>query len=80
VEILVQRRDMISEYFSLNITSDGVLESVPLLLKNYTPYYGKLPTFIRRLGRNVLPNSTTRTNLRLIGLPRSLVSNRFLEN
>ena len=62
MEILVQRRDMISEYFSMNITSDGVLESVPLLLKNYTPYYGKLPTFIRRLGRNVYSQT------RLLGL------------
>jgi DNA mismatch repair protein Mlh1 C-terminus len=81
VEILVQRRDMISEYFSMNITSDGVLESVPLLLKNYTPHYGKLPTFIRRLGRNVdSQNSNIWTNVRLTGTMRNLVSNHFLEN
>jgi DNA mismatch repair protein MLH1 len=53
VDILVQRRDMISEYFALNITPEGTLTSLPLLLKNYTPYYGKLPIFLRCLGRNV---------------------------
>ena len=44
---------MIQEYFSLVITEEGILTRIPLLLKNYTPSYGKLPTFIRRLGRNV---------------------------
>jgi DNA mismatch repair protein MLH1 len=54
MEVLIQRRDMIAEYFSLGITKEGILTSIPLLLKNYTPNYGKLPLFLRRLGRNVL--------------------------
>ena len=55
MDILIQRRDMIQEYFSLVITKEGILTSIPLLLKNYTPSYGKLPSFIRRLGQNVPP-------------------------
>jgi DNA mismatch repair protein MLH1 len=54
MEVLIQRRDMIAEYFSLGITKEGILTSIPFLLKNYTPNYGKLPPFLRRLGRNVL--------------------------
>jgi len=38
----------------MNISPEGVLTTLPLLLKNYTPHYGKLPSFIRRLGRNVI--------------------------
>jgi DNA mismatch repair protein MLH1 len=53
MEVLFRRRDMIAEYFSLGITKEGILMSIPLLLRNYTPNYGKLPLFIRRLGRNV---------------------------
>ena len=53
VDILIQRREMIAEYFSLTITPEGILTSLPLLLRNYTPHYGKLPTFLRRLGHNV---------------------------
>lgn len=53
MDILIQRRDMIAEYFALKITAEGVLTSLPLLLKNYTPNFGKLPSFLRRLGRNV---------------------------
>jgi DNA mismatch repair protein MLH1 len=55
MEVLIQRKDMIAEYFSLCITKEGILTSIPLLLKNYTPNYGKLPPFIRRLGLNVPP-------------------------
>lgn len=66
MDVLIQRRDMIAEYFSLVITDDGVLTSIPLLLKHYTPNYGKLPTFIRRLGRNVpLPSSLCYACLKL---------------
>jgi DNA mismatch repair protein MLH1 len=44
---------MISEYFAVDINPEGNLISLPLLLKNYMPHFGKLPSFIRRLGRNV---------------------------
>jgi DNA mismatch repair protein MLH1 len=44
------RRDMLDEYFSLNITAAGLVESLPLLLRDYTPNLDKLPSFLMRLG------------------------------
>jgi DNA mismatch repair protein MLH1 len=47
---LIERKDMLSEYFSLKISDDGKLEAIPLLLKGYTPSLAKLPRFLLRLG------------------------------
>lgn len=47
---LVQRREMLLEYFSMDISPDGALLSIPLLLKGYTPSLTKLPRFLMRLG------------------------------
>ena len=47
---LVSRREMLAEYFSLEISEDGELISIPLLLKGYTPSMAKLPRFLMRLG------------------------------
>ncbi|KKY25006.1 putative dna mismatch repair protein [Phaeomoniella chlamydospora] len=47
---LIDRRAMIKEYFSLEITEDGLLKSIPILLKDYTPCLAKLPGFLLRLG------------------------------
>ncbi|KAL1667281.1 hypothetical protein GGF50DRAFT_124917 [Schizophyllum commune] len=53
VEILVAHRDMLSDYFAMDITEDGNLESLPLLLRDYTPNLDKLPNFVMRLGPQV---------------------------
>lgn len=50
---LISRREMLQEYFSISITPDGLLEGIPLLLKNYTPALSKLPQFLLRLGPHV---------------------------
>ena len=47
---LLERRDMLQEYFSLEISPDGSLLSIPLLIKGYTPSLAKLPRFLMRLG------------------------------
>ncbi|KAG9238469.1 histidine kinase-like ATPase [Amylocarpus encephaloides] len=47
---LIERRDMLLEYFSFQISEEGELISIPLLLKGYTPSLGKLPNFLLRLG------------------------------
>ena len=47
---LISRREMLLEYFSLEVTSQGELVSIPLLLKDYTPSLAKLPRFLMRLG------------------------------
>ncbi|KAH6895586.1 histidine kinase-like ATPase [Thelonectria olida] len=50
---LVERREMLQEYFSLEISPVGELISIPLLIKGYTPPLIKLPQFLLRLGPNV---------------------------
>ncbi|KAF8548260.1 DNA mismatch repair protein MutL [Imleria badia] len=50
---LVSRRSMLAEYFEINITSDGEIETLPHLMKEYTPDLNKLPAFLMRLGPQV---------------------------
>ncbi|KAI1826502.1 histidine kinase-like ATPase [Xylaria intraflava] len=47
---LIERREMLLEYFSLEVSPAGELLSIPLLLKGYTPSMAKLPQFLLRLG------------------------------
>ena len=47
---LVQRREMLAEYFNLLVSEDGKLEAIPLLLRDYKPCLAKLPRFLLRLG------------------------------
>lgn len=44
---------MLDEYFSMSITPDGKLSSIPLLLRGYTPDLSRLPLFLMRLGPQV---------------------------
>lgn len=50
---LIERREMLLEYFSFEISDEGDLISIPLLLKGYTPSLAKLPRFLLRLGPHV---------------------------
>ncbi|KAF2083469.1 DNA mismatch repair protein Mlh1 [Saccharata proteae CBS 121410] len=50
---LVSRRDMLAEYFSMEITEGGELLSIPLLMKGYMPSLAKLPQFLLRCGPRV---------------------------
>ncbi|TWU76575.1 DNA mismatch repair protein [Metarhizium rileyi] len=50
---LIERREMLHEYFSLEISPTGELISIPLMVKGYTPPLSKLPRFLLRLGPNV---------------------------
>lgn len=50
---LIERREMLLEYFSLEITPAGQLVSIPLLIKGYTPPLVKLPRFLLQLGPKV---------------------------
>ncbi|CAG8902129.1 unnamed protein product [Penicillium nalgiovense] len=47
---LVDRREMLNEYFSMQISPDGNLLTIPLLLKGYLPALAKMPRFLLRLG------------------------------
>lgn len=53
-KLLIDKRQMLKEYFAMEITESGELTSIPLLLKGYMPSLGKLPSFILRLGPNVI--------------------------
>ncbi|KAI0336867.1 DNA mismatch repair protein MutL [Cubamyces sp. BRFM 1775] len=53
VNLLMARRDMLQEYFSLGISEDGLVETLPMLLRDYTPNLDKLPLFLMRLGPQV---------------------------
>ncbi|KZP14929.1 DNA mismatch repair protein MutL [Athelia psychrophila] len=53
VDAICSRREMLAEYFALHITADGMVESLPLLLRDYTPNLDKLPSFLMRLGPQV---------------------------
>jgi DNA mismatch repair protein MLH1 len=50
---LIERREMLLEYFTLEISDDGQLISIPLLMKDYMPSLAKLPRFLLRLGPHV---------------------------
>ncbi|KZT70490.1 DNA mismatch repair protein MutL [Daedalea quercina L-15889] len=53
VDTLISRREMLEEYFSLGISADGKIETLPMLLRDYTPNLDKLPLFLMRLGPQV---------------------------
>lgn len=44
---------MLREYFCLGITPDGLVETLPMILRDYTPNLDKLPLFLMRLGPQV---------------------------
>ncbi|KAJ8709702.1 hypothetical protein PYW08_009706 [Mythimna loreyi] len=48
-ELLVNKRSMLYEYFSLEINGNGELLALPLLLDGHTPFMGALPTYLVRL-------------------------------
>jgi DNA mismatch repair protein MLH1 len=50
---LIERREMLLEYFSFEISEDGDILTLPMLLKGYTPSLAKLPRFLLRLGPHV---------------------------
>lgn len=52
-EQLMSRKNMLAEYFSLEISEEGDLLSIPLLVKGYMPSLAKLPNFLLRLGPHV---------------------------
>ncbi|KAM0786908.1 hypothetical protein ACM66B_002332 [Microbotryomycetes sp. NB124-2] len=50
---LVDVREMLDEYWSLSISEDGNLETLPNVLPGYVPDLKKLPIFLLRLAVNV---------------------------
>lgn len=52
-DLLISKAPLLSEYFSIEITPEGELCSLPILIKGYTPSLAKLPDFLLRLGPHV---------------------------
>ncbi|KAE9985822.1 hypothetical protein Vi05172_g9300 [Venturia inaequalis] len=52
-EQIIGRADMLAEYFCMEVSADGKLLSLPLLVKGYMPSMAKLPQFLLRLGPHV---------------------------
>lgn len=50
---LIGKAALLSEYFCMEISPEGELCSIPLLMKDYTPSMAKLPQFLLRLGPHV---------------------------
>ncbi|KAJ4342641.1 DNA mismatch repair protein Mlh1 [Didymella glomerata] len=51
--LLISKAPLLSEYFATEITQEGELCSIPILIKGYTPSLSKLPKFLLRLGPHV---------------------------
>ena len=49
-EQLIASREMLTQYFTLEVSAQGELLTLPLLIKGYTPSLAKLPRFLMRLG------------------------------
>ena len=49
----MSKSEMLHEYFSIDVSSDGELRRIPLVIKGYTPNMSKLPAFLLRLGINI---------------------------
>jgi DNA mismatch repair protein MLH1 len=52
-EAIIGKAALLQEYFSMEVTEEGELCSIPLLMKGYTPSMAKLPQFLLRLGPHV---------------------------
>ncbi len=52
-DLLISKAPLLNEYFSIEITPEGELCSIPILIKGYTPSLAKLPQFLLRLGPHV---------------------------
>ena len=49
-EVLIAKREMLLEYFNIDVSEEGELRTIPLLVKGYMPSLAKLPRFLMRLG------------------------------
>ena len=54
-DLLMDKREMVDEYFSLAISDEGAVETLPMLLRGYTPNLDRLPEFLLCLAARVSP-------------------------
>jgi len=51
--VLIERKDMLAEYFSIVISEDGKLTHLPHILENYVPPLHRIPDFLLALMKDV---------------------------
>lgn len=49
VKFLIENREMLNEYFCLQISEEGAIETIPSLVNGYMPQLESLPKFILSL-------------------------------
>jgi DNA mismatch repair protein MLH1 len=52
-KILTEQREMLQEYFQISINEEGEIESLPMIIENYSPLMAHLPMFLIRLATEV---------------------------
>lgn len=52
-ELLKEKTELLEEYFSVYIDSDGNLSRLPVILDQYTPDMDRVPEFLLCLGNDV---------------------------
>ena len=53
-DMLVDKADMLDDYFSLEVSQEGELTGIPLLLDGYVPDLNQIPMFLLRLATEVV--------------------------
>jgi DNA mismatch repair protein MLH1 len=53
VSLLVDKKDMLDDYFSIQIDDQGQMLGIPMLLEGYIPDLNQLPMFVLRVATNV---------------------------
>ena len=51
-QLLVSKRKMLEDYFSVEISAEGALHAIPLVVDNHQPSMRKLPNFLLTLGHD----------------------------
>lgn len=54
--LLLDKQEMLDEYFSVKLSQKGEVETLPMLLKGYSPNLDRLPHFLLCLGTQVRPS------------------------
>lgn len=53
IQLIIDMKDMLEEYFQIKIDSDNRLTTLPMIMENISPQVSKLAHFVYRLGANV---------------------------
>jgi len=52
-EVLIEKRELLDEYFSIKIDVEAKIHNIPLVLPEFVPFMGAIGTFFLRLGMEV---------------------------